>query len=123
MVYFLAFGGELSRTVTTTIMRIMKIIIKATNLGLTEALKIYIERRMQSLEKFISAFDNDAVRARIEVARSTRHHKQGNVYHVDVNLELPGAVLRAEKDDSDIRAAIDAVKDKLKREIEKYKGN
>ncbi len=30
-------------------------------------------------------------------------------------------MLRAEKDDADIRAAIDIVKDKLKREIEKYK--
>lgn len=101
----------------------MKVIIKATNLDLTEALKIYIERKMQNLEKFISALDNDAIKARIEVARSTRHHKRGNVYHVDVNLDLPGSVLRAEQDSADVRVAIDAVKDKLKREIEKYKGN
>jgi len=40
---------------------------------------------------------------------------------VDANLDLPGEVLRAEEDSNDVRAAIDAVKDKLKREIEKYK--
>jgi len=99
----------------------MKVIIKATNLELTEPLKVYIEEKMEGLSKFFPNLDPDAVKSRVEVARSTRHHKQGNVYHVDVNLELPGTVLRAEKDDADIRAAIDAVKDKLKREIDKYK--
>ncbi len=99
----------------------MKVIIKATNLELTEPLKTYIEDKVEGLSKFFPGLDPDAVKARVEVARSTRHHKRGNVYHVDVNLELPGTVLRAEKDDADIRAAIDAVKDKLKREIDKYK--
>ena len=99
----------------------MKVIIKATNLDLTEPLKNYIEGKMESLNKFFPGLSPDAVKARIEVARSTRHHRQGNVYHVDVNLKLPGHLLRAEKDDADVRAAVDAVKDKLKREIEKYK--
>jgi len=103
------------------IMGVMKVIIKATNLDLTEPLKIYIEKKIGVLEKFLSAMDSGAVRARVEVARATHHHKQGNVYHVDVNLDLPSGVLRAEKDDVDVRAAIDAVKDKLRREIEKYK--
>lgn len=99
----------------------MRIIIKATNLDLTEPLKIYIEEKIGGLEKFLSAIDSDVIQARVEIARATHHHKQGNVYHVDVNLDLPSKVLRAEKDDTDVRAAIDAVKDKLKREIEKYK--
>ncbi len=99
----------------------MKIMIKATNLELTEPLKVYIEKKIGSLSKFFPDLDPDAIKTKVEVARSTRHHKQGNVYHVDVNLELPGTMLRAEKDDADIRAAIDIVKDKLKREIEKYK--
>lgn len=99
----------------------MKIIIKATNLDLTEPLKVYIEEKLESLNRFLQAIDADVVRARVEVARSTRHHRSGNVYHVDINLDLPGKVLRAEEDSEDIRVAIDAVKDKLKREIEKYK--
>lgn len=103
-------------------MVVMKVIIKTTNLELTEPLKAYIEEKMESLGKFFPNLDPDVVKSKVEVARSTRHHKQGNVYHADVNLELPGAVLRAEKDASDIRAAIDGVKDKLKREIDKYKG-
>jgi len=99
----------------------MKVIIKATDLELTGPLRVYIEEKIGSLDKFLQSFDGDSIQARIEVARSTRHHKHGEIYHVDVNLDLPGKVLRAEEDDADARAAIDAVKDKLKREIEKYK--
>ena len=99
----------------------MKVIIKATDLDITGPLKVYIEDKMGDLDKYLQSLDGDSIQTRIEVARSSRHHKQGQVYHVDVNLDLPGEVLRAEEDSDDVRAAIDAVKDKLKREIEKYK--
>jgi len=36
-------------------------------------------------------------------------------------LDLPGKVLRAEHEDWDARVAVDQMKDKLKREIIKYK--
>src|SRR3989344_6933669 len=99
----------------------MKIIIKATDLDLTAPLKVYIEDKMGDLDKYLQSLNNDSIQTRIEVARSSRRHKHGEVYHVDANLDLPGEVLRAEEDSDDVRAAIDAVKDKLKREIEKYK--
>ena len=35
-------------------------------------------------------------------------------------MELPQDILRAEGNDTDVRAAVDAVKDKLKREVEAY---
>ena len=95
--------------------------IKATNLDLTEPLKVYIEEKLESLNRLLQGVDGDVVQARVEVARSTRHHRNGNVYHVDINIDLPGKVLRAEEDAEDIRAAIDAVKDKLRVEIGKYK--
>ena len=100
----------------------MKIIIKATSLELTGPLKVYIEEKIGDLGKYLQFLEGDSIQVRIEVARSSRHHKHGDeVYHVDANLDLPGEVLRAEEDSNDVRAAIDAVKDKLKREIEKYK--
>jgi putative sigma-54 modulation protein len=99
----------------------MKLIVKATNLELTSALRIYLEKKIKSLEKFfVKTADEEAV-ARIEVARTTRHHKRGDVYRVDINLELPGRIFRAEHTEADVRAAIDLVRDKLKREIARYK--
>lgn len=99
----------------------MKVIIKATDLDLTPALKAYIEEKFNDLDRFLVNFQQDSIQARVDVGRSSKHHKHGDVFHVDVNLDLPKEVLRAEDDTNDAYAAIDAVKDKLKREIEKYK--
>lgn len=100
----------------------MKITIKATAVDLTPALKEYIEEKIGSLAKFLTRFDAEgAVGARVEVGRTTRHHHKGLVFRAEVNIDVPGKVLRAETEDSDIRAAIDKAKDKLKREAEKYK--
>ena len=100
----------------------MKISIKTTNLDLTPALTQYIEEKIGSVEKFITRFDaKGLVEAHVEVGRVTRHHHKGNVFRAEVNLRLPRQILRAEDEDFDVRAAIDKVKDRLHREVEKYK--
>ncbi len=99
----------------------MQINIQATNLELTEPLKKYIELKIGGLKKFIKGFDEGGVLAVVEVARLTRHHRHGNVYYAEVNLELPGSMLRVEHSSDDVRKSIDFVKDRLQREIKKYK--
>jgi len=100
----------------------MKINIKSTNLDLTPALKEYIEDKIGSVKKFLERWDPEGVvEAWVEVGRTTKHHHKGNVFRAEADLRVPGKVLRAEDEDFDIRVAIDRVRDKLKREIEKYK--
>ncbi len=100
----------------------MRIQIKTKDLDLTPPLKDFIEEKIGSLEKFIKKYDpNDAVLADVEVSRTTRHHQKGNVFYAEVNLHLPNKLLRAEDEDFDARVAVNRAKDKLKREIEKYK--
>lgn len=100
----------------------MKINIKATNLKLTPAIREYIEIKIGSLERFLKRFESQGeLEVFVEIARTTRHHKSGNVFYAEVNLPLPKKILRAEHSDWDIRVAIDKVKDKLQREIKKYK--
>lgn len=101
----------------------MKISVKGTDLDLTPAISEFIEQKIGSLSKFIGTFDERGVaEARVEIQRTTQHHRHGNVFRAEVNLRLPGKVIRAEHSDENVRAAIDAVKDKLKIEIDKYKG-
>jgi len=102
----------------------MKISIKATNLDSTPALKEYVEDKIGALGKFIKRWDLEgAVEIWLEVGRTTKHHNKGDVFRAEADLRLPGKILRAEEQDSDVRVAIDRVRDKLKREIEKYKEN
>jgi len=100
----------------------MNINIKATGLELTPPIKEFIKEKIGSLHKFIQKLDPDnQILAEVEIARTTTHHHKGDVFHAEVNLTLPGKMLRAEAEDFDIRVATNKVKDKIQREIEKYK--
>lgn len=95
----------------------MKILIKGTNLELTEALKSYVNEKVGRLEHYW----DQILEARVELEHVTRHHK--GFFRCEVNLEVPQKhVLRAEATDLDLYAAIDEVIPKLKEEIEKIKG-
>ncbi|MEE8131856.1 MAG: ribosome-associated translation inhibitor RaiA [Candidatus Paceibacterota bacterium] len=100
----------------------MKIIIKATKLDLTPAIYEYIEEKIGPLNRFIKRFEaKSEVKVEVEIARSTKHHKHGNIFCAEANMHLPGKVLRAEHSDWDIRVAINNIKNKLQQEIKKYK--
>lgn len=99
----------------------MIINIKATNIDLTPPLKVYIEEKVGSLSKFLTKFKDDEVKVSVDAGRSSMHHHKGEVYHVDINIVLPHETVRAEEDDSDLRVAINSAKDKLKKELVKYK--
>lgn len=95
----------------------MKIIIKGTNLDLTDALKAYVEEKVGHLEHY----SNEVRGARVELEAST-HHQTG-FFRCEVNLDMPEMViLRAEAIEPDLYAAIDTVIPKLREQIEKHKG-
>ena len=102
----------------------MKIIIKTTNLELTPAINEYIEEKIGSLDKFLNKKleKESEIKIEVEIARTTKHHKSGDVYYAEANIHLPGKILRAEHSDWDIRVAVDKIKDILQQEIKKYKG-
>ncbi len=98
----------------------MNISIKTKDLELTPPLKEYIEDKIGGLERFFRRFGADTVMARVDVGRDSKHHQKGDVYRAEVNVDLPDGLLRAEATDWDVRIAVDSVRDKLRREIEKY---
>lgn len=115
----------------------MQIQIKATNLDLTPAIKEYVEKKFSPLGRFLHkesalAKKNKKVPVSshrelkdkvifIEIARTTRHHRHGNIFYAEATLELDKETLRAEHSEHDIRVAIDKVRDKFKKEIIKHK--
>jgi len=101
----------------------MNIIIKGTNLELHNELKEYAEEKIGSLKKFMEDIDlgGNRIVARIELAKTTQHHQQGDIYKAEVNLDLPKKMFRSVVESDDIFKAIDDVKDELKIMINEYK--
>ncbi len=100
----------------------MQINIKGTVLTLTPSLRAYIEKKLGTLSRFLKNLEVEGeTEMKVEVARTTRHHRHGEVFMAEANLSLPGKMLRAVEYASDARMAVDSVKDKLQLEIEKYK--
>lgn len=96
----------------------MKITIQATNMELTDAIRAHAEKKILSVEKF---FDN-IIQADIDVGMKSHHHQKGKIYYAEVNLHVPGTIVRVSKESEDLYKAIDKVKDHLKVDLEKLKG-
>lgn len=100
----------------------MKISIESTGLDLTPSIKTYIETKITPLSRIVKRFEAEGeLTARIEVGRSTKHHKHGGVFRASLNLDLPGKKLIAENLNTNLRTAVDMVKNKIKDDIQKYK--
>jgi ribosomal subunit interface protein len=95
--------------------------LKTTNLELTEAIENYTREKIGMLEKFLKNIELPQS-ARIEIGKTSDHHKKGKIFFAEVNLELPHRMLRASVDAEDLYEAIDRVKEALEREILRYTG-
>lgn len=101
----------------------MQLKIKATNLELTPFLGRYAEKKIKSLKRLLKPFEKEGeVYIYFELARTTQHHRSGNVFYAEANADLLGEKVRAESRQEDIRAAIDEVKDILKRQVKEIRG-
>lgn len=100
----------------------MKIIIKTTNIELTESINAYIHKKFQSLSKFLKKYEEKSeLNLKIEIAKTTKHHHKGDIFYTELNLKLPNKFLRIEEYDSDLYKSIDLAKDRLNEQIIKFK--
>jgi putative sigma-54 modulation protein len=97
----------------------MKINIKATGIELTPAIAEYVNKKVSSLEKYIN---NEDVVAQVEVGKSTKHHKSGEVFKAEVHIIGGGLDLYTVAEQADLYAAIDVVKDEIVAKLMHHKG-
>ena len=90
----------------------MRINVKATGIELTPAISSYVYKKISSIEKYIDKSGPDAV-AKVEVGKSTRHHRAGNVFRAEVHITGGSLDLYAVSEKEDLYAAIDLVKDEI----------
>src|ERR1035437_2920983 len=104
----------------------MKIIINTKNLEHSEALSDFIEKKFETLKKFIDVLkypDEGKTLAEVfvEVEKDTNHHRKGDIFIVKAKIALPGRIIIAEANEEELFASVLKAQDELKMEIEKYK--
>lgn len=95
--------------------------IKATNMELTDAIRAFVQEKMDSLDAKTARF-GDVVRAEVEVGMTSKHHKSGDIFRAEVHVRLTGNVVYAEATNEDLYTAIIEAKKEAERQITSYKG-
>lgn len=90
--------------------------IKGLNMELTEAIKARITDKMAAVEKLTAEFGSAAV-AHVEVGKTSNHHNKGPIFRAEINVDVPGTLLRAEAEQEDLYQAIDVAVADLKRQL------
>jgi len=99
----------------------VKLIIYGKNLDLTPSIKAFVERKINSISKFLKPAENDLAEARVEIGKPSKHHKSGFVYYGEVNLRIGSRLFRAVAEHLDLYVAIDLARDEIERQIKEYK--
>ncbi len=98
----------------------MKYTILGKNIELTPDIHGYIAKKMASLNKYAAHF-GPAAAAHVEVGRTTRHHRTGNIFRVEIQIFVPRKELRAEALGITLFEAMDKAKDEISIELERHK--
>lgn len=98
----------------------IKINIKATDIELDQDLRDYVEKKVTKFGKLLQEQPDEAF-VYFEVARTTMGQQQGDIYRADCSVEISGQKYYAQSEKSDIKMAVDDVKNKLFREIRNSK--
>lgn len=95
----------------------MELYISSHGIEVTDYLRQYIEKKIGKLDRYLPEIDEARVDLSAEITRSA-----GELQVAQVTLRANGKYIRAEERSRDIFACIDAVLDKLYRQIARYKG-
>jgi len=95
----------------------MNITLKATGFDTTPSISEYVDRKLSTLEKFFGD-KKDSVLIRVEVGKTTDHHKNGNVFRAEVHISgLGGKDIYVAEETPDLYASIDKVRDEAERRL------
>jgi putative sigma-54 modulation protein len=96
----------------------MELIFRSRNGKVTERQRTYIEEKLGKLDRYL---DNQVTQATVELMEA-QSKTEGSTHRAQVTLVGEhGIILRADQRAGDLFAAIDAVHDRLQRQIKRYK--
>jgi putative sigma-54 modulation protein len=99
----------------------MQIIFKKKDFEITPNIQEYVQKKIETLEKFFKSFGEEKIVVEVDLGKTTGRQKTGEIFRAEINLSLGGKLFRCESEQDDLFAAIDEVRDDLEQEIKKFK--
>jgi putative sigma-54 modulation protein len=96
----------------------IQVVINVRNMDLSDRLREYVTKKVAKLDRYLDSLEEAKVD--LTYIKSARSAKDRQVAQLTVRGR--GVLLRAEERTDDIFASVDAVLDKIYRQIERYKG-
>lgn len=96
----------------------MNIKIKTTGISLTDNIQDYLTKKITQIEQSIGG-NKDTMLCEVELAKTTGHHKQGDIYKAELNVQMEGKHFYARSEQENLFAAIDIVKDEMIQELKR----
>ena len=94
----------------------MNINFKANGIVLTEAIRDYATKRIETVGKLLGEYRDNAI-VDVELSQTTKHHKAGNIFRTEVSIRTSSKRFRVVSVKDDLFASIDDVKEELERKI------
>lgn len=95
----------------------MDVSIFTRNMEMTPHLSEYVDQKVEKLDRYLPSIDEARMDLTVENTRSAAHSQVAQL-----TVRVRGKILRAEERTQDMFASIDAVLDKMHRQIARYKG-
>lgn len=95
----------------------MQVSIFTRNMEVNPRMREYVEQKVEKLDRYLPLIEDARVDLKVENTRSAAHSQIAQL-----TVWVPGTILRAEERTGDMFASIDAVLDKMYRQIARYKG-
>jgi ribosomal subunit interface protein len=89
---------------------------KTTNYTVTPQIESLLEQKFAPLGRFLEG--KHEVRCEVELEKIGDHHA-GKIFRAEVNLHVGGTLFRAEATEEQMEQSIDAIRDDVKRELQK----
>lgn len=96
----------------------VEVTIQGRDFSVSPRLRDYVEKKVGKLDRYLPTIED----ARIELTEAKSARAASDRHVAQITVRSRGMLLRAEERKDDIYAAVDAVIDKMHRQIERYKG-
>lgn len=95
----------------------MDVSVFTRNMEMTPHLSEYVDQKVEKLDRYLPSIDEARMDLTVENTRNAAHRQVAQL-----TVRVRGKILRAEERTQDMFASIDAVLDKMYRQIARYKG-